>query len=83
MDFDQIRILHRKIHQLKERKNILFYMTLNDNNTHIYMPQYFGEYVTPWTVHIFGKIADTTKANIYFIPSFRQYKLPTFSRGRF
>ena len=44
---------------------------------------YFGEYVTPWTVHIFGKIADTTKANIYFIPSFRQYKLPTFSRGRF
>ena len=28
----QIRILHRKIHQLKE-KNILFYMTLNDNNT--------------------------------------------------
>ena len=29
------------------------------------------------------KIADTTKANIYFIPSFRQYKLPTFSRGRF
>ena len=29
----QIRILHRKIHQLKEKKNILFYMTLNDNNT--------------------------------------------------
>ena len=28
----QIRILHRKLHQLKE-KNILFYMTLNDNNT--------------------------------------------------
>ena len=24
-----------------------------------------------------------TKAKIYFIPSFRQYKLPTFSRGRF
>ena len=50
---------------------------------HSYTMLHFGEYVTPWTVHIFGKIADTTKANIYFIPSFRQYKLPTFSRGRF
>ena len=29
----QIRILHRKIHRIKEKKNILFYMTLNDNNT--------------------------------------------------
>ena len=28
------------------------------------------------------KIADTTKAKIYFIPSFRQYKLLTFSRGK-
>ena len=29
----QIRILHRKIYQLKEKKTLFFYMTLNDNNT--------------------------------------------------
>ena len=28
----QIRILHRKIHQLK-KKHLFFYMTLKDNNT--------------------------------------------------
>ena len=28
----QIRILHRKIHRIKE-KNFLFYMTLKDRNT--------------------------------------------------
>ena len=49
---------------------------------YIYIYIYFGEYVTPWTVHIFGKIADTTKANIYFIPSFRQYKLPTYTNSK-
>ena len=29
----QIRILHQKIHQLKEKKTSFFYMTLNNNNT--------------------------------------------------
>ena len=28
-------------------------------------------------IYFLRKIADTTKANIYFIPSFRQYKVPT------
>ena len=29
----QIRILHQKIHRIKEKKTFFFYMTLNDNNT--------------------------------------------------
>ena len=29
----QIRILHRKIHWIKEKKHLFLYMTLNDNNT--------------------------------------------------
>ena len=29
----QIRILHRKIHRIKEKKHYFFYMTLNDNNS--------------------------------------------------
>ena len=31
----QIRILHRKIHQLK--KTLIFYMTLKDNNTYFFV----------------------------------------------
>ena len=33
----QIRIRYRKIRRIKEKKNILFYMTLNDNNTKFYV----------------------------------------------
>ena len=43
-DKNGFRILHRKIHQLKG-KNILFYMTLNDNNTSVFVARpYFLSY---------------------------------------